>query len=538
MIAARTAIVAVSAACLAWSVTAEQLPPRDVARAAGEAAVVRGTVTAADTGLPIRNAEIVLAAGAAENGRMRSTVTDEDGRYEFAALPVGAYTVSVRKTGYVHLVYGQTRAWQRGRVVHLTGPQSVGNVNIALPRGGVVVVRLTDGFGDPLSGYRVVGYQHRIVEGRRRLTEAAGDRMHHTDDRGEIRLSGLWPGEYYIGAIPVLTAATGSSLARTRAPQTFFPGTASELDAQPVTVGIGEEVTAAFQIAEPRLSRIRGVIAGVGNAPNVMMMRYTLGTEDRHPITVAEDRTFSAANMPPGEYVISAYGESESGMLRVWVSGEDVDGLVLAMKPPARLRGRLTLDSGSPGRPPLTNVVLRPAFSEDFGLINPPMTVAADGTFEMTDVTGTGMLRLHYASAGLFLKAVLLDGTDVTNVPLAFSAYEGRGLEVQLTARPTEIAGSVIEDRKPSLDYVAIVYPEDPALWTRRTTRIAVGRPDQQGRFAIRGVPPGRYLAAAVDQLAPDEEQYPETLERLRRTSTALTLEDGQSRYVELVLNR
>ena len=79
-----------------------------------------------------------------------------------------------------------------------------------------------------------------------------------------------------------------------------------------------------------------------------------------------------------------------------------------------------------------------------------------------------------------------------------------------------------------------MVFPEDEAQWTPFSRFFAVGRPDQEGRFKLTGLPPGRYLAAALGYLEPGGERNPETLELLRLSATSFSLSEGESRSVNL----
>ena len=74
---------------------------------AAATAILRGRVVAADSGQPLRRAQIHIMAMA---GRFpRTTTTDASGRYEFTELPGALYTVMASKGSYVQLSYGQTR---------------------------------------------------------------------------------------------------------------------------------------------------------------------------------------------------------------------------------------------------------------------------------------------------------------------------------------------------------------------------------------------------------------------------------------------
>jgi hypothetical protein len=106
---------------------------------------------------------------------------------------------------------------------------------------------------------------------------------------------------------------------------------------------------------------------------------------------------------------------------------------------------------------------------------------------------------------------------------------------VRLTQRVTRVTGTAIDSRgRRASDDVAVVFPEDRSGWTSHSRAIAAARPDQQGSFLMQGLPPGRYLIAAVDYLEPGAERDPATLERLRRVATPLTLADGEAKTVDL----
>ena len=78
----------------------------------------------------------------------------------------------------------------------------------------------------------------------------------------------------------------------------------------------------------------------------------------------------------------------------------------------------------------------------------------------------------------------------------------------------TTVSGAVLDDRGGvALDGTVIVFADDPGKWGPQSRFIGSARPDQQGRFSIRGLPPGRYVAIAVGYLQPGEERDPDALE-------------------------
>ena len=515
-----------------------QTPVRDVPRdliTTGNG-VITGIIRAADSGVPIRGADIRLTGtglSGSSMGGIRGAFTDANGRYEFTGLPDGTYQLVASKVRYMTMSYGQTRAGEEGRAVEVTGGQRVQSIDFALPAGGVIVLRIGNRFGDPAIGYRVGLFQAKAGPGPRALTPLPVSSFGSTtDDRGEIRLTGLPPGEYFVSA-EAASAPPGTP--GEREGQTFFPGTAVEAEAQPITVGLGEEVVYGFDTMLSRTYRISGTIVGTAPADDVSVERVTPGRTIIVDINLGPGKSFSRANLSPGEYILSARNQKELGTLRVEVAGADINDLVLSMRPVQPIRGRVAFEGPAPRGVAQTAFVVRPALENNrIGWV--AQYRKTDWTFEIPALTGSGVIRAELPR-GWFLKSVLLDGRDVTDTVLDFETYQGKPVEVLVTQTATEIHGSVADasDRAVT-NYVAVAFPEDPQRWTPLTRMIVSVRPDQQGRFSIRGLPPGRYRVAALDYLPAGQERDPKTLERLGAGATAVAITEGAAQNVTVKL--
>jgi hypothetical protein len=107
-----------------------------------------------------------------------------------------------------------------------------------------------------------------------------------------------------------------------------------------------------------------------------------------------------------------------------------------------------------------------------------------------------------------------------------------------LTQRLTTVSGGVSDDRgRVALDATVIAFADDPGKWGPHSRFIESARPDQQGRFTIRGLPPGRYVAIAVGYLEPGEERDPDVLAAWRHGGTAFTLSEGETHTLDLRLS-
>ena len=380
---------------------------------------IRGRVVRADTGAPLFGAQIALER---DSRGFRRATTDEEGRYEFAELPAGRFLLNAAQGGYVTLQYGQRRAFETGRPLMLAGAQLLEKIDFALPRGGVIVGRVTDESGEPVTGaqIRAERYEYRPGGQRQLATVSLGAAINPfaltTNDRGEFRVFGLPPGDYL--------AAHGCNRRDCRD----------------------------------------------GSAP---------------------------------------HKRSSGGRLQIITSPADRRAPFFA--------DATVFDSNGDG------------------------TVREDDSFRIAGIFG----RILFAPVGAppqwMLKAVMVDGDDVTSAGTdAAHLAAGARLRVVLTDNVTELSGSVRDASNKSMtDYVVVVLPDSnvepvESAVAARYTRTA--RPDRSGTFRIRALPPGRYMAAAVEALEQGSEWNPVFQAAVRPGARHFESIEGQTLTLDLKL--
>jgi hypothetical protein len=106
-----------------------------------------------------------------------------------------------------------------------------------------------------------------------------------------------------------------------------------------------------------------------------------------------------------------------------------------------------------------------------------------------------------------------------------------------LTARTTEVNGTVKAGNDPATDYTVVIFSEDSQKWVVPQTRhIHSARPNQDGRFQLKNLPAGTYYAVALEYIATGDWFDPEVLERLKSKATRFTVQEGVPETLDLRL--
>ncbi len=537
------------------------LPPRDAAPAPTGTARLLGRVVSAESGTPIRRAQIRLNSRDARVNR--ETTTDNDGRFEVGGLPAARYRLYVSKAGYVTLEYGQARPFETGRPIDLSAGQSLEKLDFSLPRGSVISGRITDELGDPVTEVQVQALRYQFVNGERQLTNAG--RPSATDDLGQFRIYGLMPGDYVVRA-SLRTANLPEGV--TGYPGTYYPGVVDVAEAQTVMVALGQELSSvAFSLVPAQLSRISGTVTGSDGRPvagAIIQLRTSGGIAPRLPgggNQTRPDGTFRLTGVPPGDYIIDVQQRPrdlaelavaverlalEFASVPVSVAG-DIDGLAISTTPGVNLTGTVVF-RGSNGQSasPRGIQVTAPGSA---GTGSPMAALAGrvlgagrvnnDGTFELRGLAGPHFIRAGGLPAGWAVRGVTLDGVDITDVAFDFKpGSPSQSVVVTLTDRLTQITGMVRgPGGQPASDYVLLVFPENQTLWGAQSRYVAVARPNQNGTFSINGLPPARYLAVALPSLENGAQHDVALLTQLRPRGQNVTLAEGQTLNLNLEMD-
>jgi hypothetical protein len=295
------------------------------AHAVAQMAQVSGQVIEDGTNIPVANARVFVVFDderAAVDGNPPDTLSDRDGRYRFDMLPPGRYHIAAQKDGFAPPMDPSTM-----KVVEITDRQVLDDVTVILRRGGAFSGHVVDAQGRPIANVGVTALLKRLNQ----VDPPAGaapfgapllmpSGQGETNDLGEFRIFGLWPGEYVIVAnvrSPFGGAATASSSA-TVTTATYFPGTTDVSAAQPLAVESGQTVSdLTIPLVSVPAFKVSGVVVDAAGNPvanaMVMLMSGRGGTDFllslvMGPLMSPSDASgrFSFGAVPAGTYTVRA----------------------------------------------------------------------------------------------------------------------------------------------------------------------------------------------------------------------------------------
>jgi hypothetical protein len=172
----------------------------------------------------------------------------------------------------------------------------------------------------------------------------------------------------------------------------------------------------------------------------------------------------------------------------------------------------------------------------------PPAQIDSGGGFRITGLL-PGPYRLSTATqavrtpiGGWWLKSLVVNDRDLLDSPLELRQDVDDAV-VTFTDRATEITGTLTDTRGNGVPEMFVVaFSADRSAWFFNSRRVAGVRPDAQGRYAIRNLPPGDYRIVAVPDLDQGEWFDPAVLERLLPAAVAVTLTPAEKKAHDLVV--
>ena len=506
---------------------------------------IRGRIVSAETGQPLARARVTLLSAVTPGRPLMTTSTNSQGNYDLRDVPPGSYFVAAARSGYLELQYGQRRARERGLSVEVKQGESIGRIDIALARGGVVAGHVVDENGEPYAGVMITVWQMRYQQGRRVPFPSGTDR---TDDLGAYRIPGLQPGTYTVSGLSTETWRNEKSETLGYA-STYYPGATID-QAQPITIEPGQQrTTLDFALVAARTSRLRGRVTrptgepvsgeSVTLAPSIRGTGLTFVTGAPISTRTGADGSFELRDVPPGTYALRGnVGRNETHSIPVDVEG-DIDNLLLVPRSGSTVTGVVVTDTGEPPPFPASGArlsLLAPEPERVLPTVRVP-AINSDWSFTLSNVGGPFLFRLSGFPEAWMIDSVQLNDDDFTDVPwdVPTGARQISGLRIVITKEVAKIDGSVLTVKgTPTADAVVVVFPDDERQWMFGSRFVRTARPTTEGRYSISGLPAGEYLVVAEQELMDGEWESREFLKRVATRAARVTLPRGAAKSLDV----
>jgi len=343
-------------------------------------------------------------------------------------------------------------------------------------------------------------------------------------------------------------------------PATFYPSATSAPQASLVTLGIGDERTNIdIQLIPVPVAKVAGTLMAADGPATFVSIRLVPAGSEAFPSDLVAPTSvtdgagnFLFAAVPPGRYRLKAnVFRREPGMVDtpLDVAGDDIEGIVVAPRPPIRITATFQYDGTTPA-PKIDLTTGRGFVPGGPFLLDPVDATSGPDQLELTAGSGENRfiavgyppgryrVRVTNSPSGWMFKSAMLGGVDVSETPFELSR-DVSDLAIVFTDRWTGLNGSV---GGPGADGATVLaFPADASKWTGdglAPRRFKAARTNQRGEFGISSLPPGDYYVVAVPEEQTDGWRDPATLDALSRLATPITILDGESKRIDLSIRQ
>jgi hypothetical protein len=453
---------------------------------------IQGTVVRGETNQPLLGLVVGLWPTS------RTIKTDQFGRFEFRNVVAGEYTLVVVKD-----------RMKSSLPVSITAIPHTERVTVLLKSPPAISGTVFDPFGERQAAARVQAY--RTVyrpngAGLRQMMSVM------TDNLGEFRLFFLQPGEYYVSAsVSERDQRLGSvglrltpnlSKADEGFPTLFLGDSYTASRAQKVNLGETDQVSMNFYLkAGPRFS-VSGRLAGdsaTGDACGQVAILPEGGIlEPDKDFSANVCGPFRVTGLSPGNYVAYAQGVGLSSDARPFsISNQSVDRFVIPMSRTTTVSGRVTWDDAPAAG---ARVIL----ARSSGEITQRLEGKAqgNGTFTIQNV-GPGFFDVYVdpLPEKAFVRSIQYAGSDGLRGPIPFQFGFRTMLDIRLSSQGGSAEGVAVDAvGRPVPAAEVVLVPETYRNREDRYLRISA---DPAGNFEMTGIPPGRYILFAFEDIEP-----------------------------------
>jgi hypothetical protein len=434
-----------------------------------------------------------------------STVSGEDGSFEFTDLKADKYSLDAVTDGYLASPYDEHENFSSAIV---TGADvDTESLILRITPAAMISGLIIDEAGEPVRIAMVTLYRENREEGRNRITAF---RRSQTNDLGAYEFVSLPPGNYFMSARatpwyavhPQLINLPNADRSSPRSvdssldvvyPTTFYPDTTDVDGATPISVRAGNQIDMDIHLQPvPAVTLTVHTTAGL---QNTQLQESVFGQpeEVNAQMVVTDSGTF-LVGVPPGHYMLShasqAAGSAKSMAIDLARGNVDIDAM--SGEESGSVKMHLEGENGL-RLAPVTQIALR----SKHGGATVAQSVSDKGEVKFAGVKAGEYNVSVYGLDNQIYHVAKIETESGKSLSNLLNIAPGANLSLKVkVARPScTIEGFVKNEGKPVPGVMVVLVPAGP------DDDIELFRRDQSdldGSFVLPNVIPGKYTALAI----------------------------------------
>jgi len=527
-------------------------PQPAVSTPAGQSYRIAGVVVNSLTGQPLPAVSVAIAPTTPQGSDReisQDVVTGDDGRFVFAGLTRGKYSLMAAARGFALQSFEHHDQYATAIVV---GPDlDSEHLVFRLEPDASIDGQVSDENNEPVQYAMVRMFEKRIRDGQQRIFSM---NQAQTDDQGHFRLGRLAAGMYYlaVSARPwyaqndrSASQRAANSDAQARAaqdaaaldityPLTFYPDSPDSAGASPIVLHPGERATADVVMRAVPALHLR---IHTGSGPSLAAGRMAFPRVSQHifegflepvsnsPVSRNEPDVLQVMGLAPGHYVIemSASGPDDAkSASRGWYREIDLvgDADLNAGEAPGfvKISGSVSFE-GTTSVPKGSSIVLsNPSTGENFAA-----PISDKGQFDFkADTVRPGRYNLLLGGGQRFSFSKLsVTGAKLTGRTLDIGSASSVRIVGVVTRGLGQVDGVALRDGQPFAGAMVVLVPHDPA---NNSPLFRRDQSDSDGTFTLPNVVPGQYTVIAIVNGWDLEWSNPDVLQPYLRSGEAVQI--------------
>ena len=487
---------------------------------------IAGIVVDALSGQPVSLASVAIAplSHGEEREITTSVITGTDGRFVFAGLSQGKYSLVGRAHGYS---YQSFERHDQYATAIAAGPDTDSeHLVFRLQPDASIDGQVTDENNDPVQYAMVRLFSSRASNGLRKTIPME---QTQTDDQGHYHLAHLEPGAYYlsVSARPwyaqnvragnpynqVFDAAQKEEKDREDValdvtyPLTFYPDATNWADASPLQLAPGAKETANVVLRAIPSLHLRIHTGGSAQNPVIGHMIFPrisqrifgdyLDSVYNAPDSWVAPGVIEISGLAPGRYVVEIPPSTgqEKGVSRAWYREIDLtgDADITASEGPsfAGVSGTILFEDAAVPKGASIQL-LQPDTSETYH-----SEISSKGEFDFPpdSIKAGRYLLVLSGGRGFYVKKLVATGAKLAGRAIEFGAGANVHLAVIASAGAARVDGAAMHDDTPFAGAMIVLVPSDAA---NNAPLFRRDQSDSDGTFTLADVVPGQYTVIAL----------------------------------------